>query len=140
VKQAIRAGFRGYVSKDCRVSQLREAITEAMGAGVVTAVPSHRLGSRTRSSKKGGVALLAGQLTQREREVLALLARGTSSVDMARRLDISPNTLRTHVQSVLTKLQVHSRLEAAAFAVRNELVSDDDWRAGSSVRRSQAAS
>ena len=51
VKQAIRAGFRGYVSKDCRVSQLREAITEAMGAGVVTAVPSHRLGSRTRSSK-----------------------------------------------------------------------------------------
>jgi two-component system nitrate/nitrite response regulator NarL len=140
VKQAIRAGFRGYVSKDCRVSQLREAITEAMGAGVVAAVPSHRLGSRTRSSENGGVALLAGQLTQREREVLALLARGTSSVDMARRLDISPNTLRTHVQSVLTKLQVHSRLEAAAFAVRNELVSDDDWRAGSSVRRSQAAS
>ena len=140
MKQAIRAGFRGYVSKDCRVSQLREAITEAMGAGVVAAVPSHRRGSRTRSSENGGVALLAGQLTQREREVLALLARGTSSVDMARRLDISPNTLRTHVQSVLTKLQVHSRLEAAAFAVRNELVSDDDWRAGSSVRRSQAAS
>jgi DNA-binding NarL/FixJ family response regulator len=141
VKQAIRAGFRGYVSKDCRVSQLREAITQAMGAGVVTAVPSHRVGSRTRSSKKEGVALLAGQLTQREREVLALLARGTSSVDMARRLDISPNTLRTHVQSVLTKLQVHSRLEAATFAVRNELVLDGDYRrAGSSVRRSQAAS
>ena len=140
VKQAIRAGFRGYVSKDCRVSQLREAITQAMGAGVVTAVPSRRLGSRTRSSKKEGVALLAGQLTQREREVLTLLARGTSSVEMARRLDISPNTLRTHVQSVLTKLQVHSRLEAATFAVRNELVLDGDWRAGSSVRRSQAAS
>ena len=140
VKQAIRAGFRGYVSKDCRVSQLREAITQAMGAGVVTALPSSRVRSRTRRSKKEGVALLAGQLTQREREVLALLVRGTSSADMARRLDISPNTLRTHVQSVLTKLQVHSRLEAASFAVRNELVLDGDRRAGSSVRRSQAAS
>ena len=139
VKQAIRAGFRGYVSKNCGVSQLREAIAQAMGGGVV-AVPSHRVGSRSRGSKKEGEALLAGQLTQREREVLALLAQGTTSVDMARRLDISPNTLRTHVQSVLTKLQVHSRLEAATFAVRNELVSDGDWRQGSSVRRTQAAS
>jgi DNA-binding NarL/FixJ family response regulator len=139
VKQAIRAGFRGYVSKDCRVSQLREAITQAMGGSVVVAVPSNRMG-RSRGSTSDGAALLADQLTRREREVLALLARGTSSVEMARRLEISPNTLRTHVQSVLTKLQVHSRLEAASFAIRNDLAMDDDWRRGSSVRRSQAAS
>lgn len=140
IKQAIRAGFRGYVSKDCRVSQLREAITQAMAGGVAVAVPGNRTGSRSRGPTGNGAALLADQLTQREREVLALLARGTSSVDMARRLDISPNTLRTHVQSVLTKLQVHSRLEAASFAIRNDLVMNDDWRRGSYVRRSQTAS
>jgi DNA-binding NarL/FixJ family response regulator len=125
VDQAIRVGFRGYVSKDCRVSQLREAITQAMGGSVVVAHPSPRVGSRSSGSKSEGVALLA---------------EGTSSVDMARRLQISPNTLRTHVQSVLTKLQVHSRLEAASFAVRNDLVMEDDWRRESSVQRSRAAS
>lgn len=140
VKQAMRAGFRGYVSKDCRVSQLREAITQVMGGSVVVAVPSNRMASRSRVSRNDGSTLLADQLTQREREVLALLARGTTSAEMARRLGISPNTLRTHVQSVLTKLQVHSRLEAASFAIRNDLLVDDDWRQGSSVRRSQAAS
>jgi len=140
VKQAMRAGFRGYVSKDCRVSQLREAIIQAMGGSVVVAVPSNRMASRSRVSRNDGSTLLADQLTQREREVLALLARGTTSAEMARRLGISPNTLRTHVQSVLTKLQVHSRLEAASFAIRNDLLVDDDWRQGSSVRRSQAAS
>jgi len=140
VKQVIRAGFRGYVSKDCRVSQLREAITQAIAGRVVVVVPSRRVDSGSEGSRKEGVALLAGQLTPREREVLALLARGASSVEMTRHLGISPNTLRTHVQSVLTKLQVHSRLEAATFAVRNELVWDGDRRRGSSIRHSQATS
>ena len=140
VKQILRAGFRGYVTKDCPVSQLREAITQAIQGRVVVAVPSRRGGGRSQGSKKEGVALLVGQLTPRERQVLALLAKGASSVDMARDLGISPNTLRTHVQSVLTKLQVHSRLEAASFAVRNELVPDGDLRPGSFVRRSEGTS
>ena len=140
VKRVMRAGFRGHVSKDCSVSQLREAIQQAIDGRVVVAAPSHRGSNGSRGPKKEGVKLLAGQLTPREREVLALLAQGASSPDMARRLGISPNTLRTHVQSVLTKLQVHSRLEAATFAVRNDLVSDPDLGRRSSVRRSQAAS
>jgi two-component system, NarL family, nitrate/nitrite response regulator NarL len=140
VKQVLRAGFRGYVTKDCPVAQLREAISQAVGGRVVVAVPSRRVGNGSRGSKKEGVALLAGQLTPREREVLALLAQGAGSAEMARHLGISPNTLRTHVQSVLTKLQVHSRLEAASFAVRNELVPESDRRPGSAVRRSQATS
>jgi DNA-binding NarL/FixJ family response regulator len=140
VKQVLRAGFRGYVTKDCPVSQLREAITQAVDGQVVVAVPTRRGGDRSKSSKKEGVSLLVGQLTPRERQVLALLAQGASSLDMARHLGISPNTLRTHVQSVLTKLQVHSRLEAASFAVRNELVPDGELRPGSFVRRSQGTS
>ncbi len=68
--------------------------------------------------------LLVSTLTPREREVLGLLARGWSGANIARHMAISVNTVRTHVQSVLTKLQVHSRLEAAAFAVRHGF--DDD--------------
>jgi DNA-binding NarL/FixJ family response regulator len=76
------------------------------------------------ATRKGhGVSnLLSDQLTPRELEVLTLLTRGTRSPDIAAALDISPNTVRTHVQGILAKLQVHSRLEAAAFAVRNGLV------------------
>ncbi|HZD79136.1 MAG TPA: LuxR C-terminal-related transcriptional regulator, partial [Actinomycetota bacterium] len=66
--------------------------------------------------------LLGSQLTDREREVLALLTKGSTSLAIARTLQVSPNTVRTHVQSIRYKLQVHSRLEAAAFAVRHGLV------------------
>jgi two-component system nitrate/nitrite response regulator NarL len=48
-----------------------------------------------------------------------LLVRGMSGADIAKELSISKNTVRTHIQSILTKLQVHSRLEAVAFATRN---------------------
>jgi two-component system nitrate/nitrite response regulator NarL len=68
------------------------------------------------------VELLSSSLTPRERQVLQMLARGNGGKDIARELAISVNTVRTHVQSILTKLQVHSRLEAAAFAVRHGLV------------------
>jgi two-component system, NarL family, nitrate/nitrite response regulator NarL len=68
------------------------------------------------------VGLLARQLTPRELEVLEMLAQGAGGGEIARRLGVSPNTVRTHVQGILSKLQVHSRLEAAAFAVRHQLV------------------
>ena len=54
--------------------------------------------------------------------MLQLLAEGASSGQIAEQLRVSPNTVRTHVQGILSKLQVHSRLEAAAFAVRHGLV------------------
>lgn len=65
---------------------------------------------------------MASQLTPREREVLALLVQGADGRTAASTLGISLNTVRTHVQSILTKLQVHSRLEAATFAVRHGIV------------------
>jgi DNA-binding NarL/FixJ family response regulator len=68
------------------------------------------------------VWLLVSQLTAREREVLELLVEGADGAMIARRLGISRNTVRTHVQSILTKLQVHSRLEAATLAVRHRVV------------------
>jgi two-component system nitrate/nitrite response regulator NarL len=81
--------------------------------------PQRQIG---RSRERSGAELLADQLTTREVEVLQLLAEGATSAQLAEKLDVSPNTVRTHVQGILSKLQVHSRLEAAAFAVRHGLV------------------
>jgi DNA-binding NarL/FixJ family response regulator len=71
------------------------------------------------------IARLAGYLTPRERQVLGLLMEGASNKDMARRLSIRSNTVRTHVQNVLTKLQVHTRLGAVTFAVRQGVTSSE---------------
>ncbi len=59
------------------------------------------------------------ELTSREREVLALLAEGYGTRDLAQRLVISPNTVRNHIQHILQKLHVHSRAEAVAIAIRH---------------------
>ena len=61
-------------------------------------------------------------LTNREREVLSLLAQGLSTRDIAQSLSISPSTARNHIQNILQKLNVHSRLEAVAYAFEHGLV------------------
>jgi DNA-binding NarL/FixJ family response regulator len=58
-------------------------------------------------------------LTEREREILQLLAEGLRNDGIAERLFISPQTVQTHVRNILGKLRVHSKLEAVAFAVKN---------------------
>jgi DNA-binding NarL/FixJ family response regulator len=75
---------------------------------------------------------LAAFLTGRERQCLTLLVEGLDTTGMAAKLGVSQATVRTHVQSLLTKLGVHSRLEAASFAVRYRLLEDD---VGGSGRR-----
>jgi two-component system, NarL family, nitrate/nitrite response regulator NarL len=122
VKEAMRTGFHGYLTKDTPVVKFVEAVLATIGGQVV--VP-HRLaaqaaGARSRHDRQ--VALMAEQLTYRELDVLRLLADGLPGEAIARKLGISRNTVRTHVQSILTKLQVHSRLEAASFAVRHGIV------------------
>jgi DNA-binding NarL/FixJ family response regulator len=118
VNEALRLGFRGYVTKSTPVDRFVRSV-EAATQGQ-TVVPSHLVRAANRASE--GPDLLAEQLTPREREVLRLLVEGVTGADIARRLKISANTVRTHVQSILTKLQVHSRLEAATFAVRHRIV------------------
>jgi PAS domain S-box-containing protein len=65
------------------------------------------------------------ELTNREREVLSLLVQGFSTRDIAQSLSISPSTARNHIQNILNKLQVHSRLEAVAYAFEHGLVGRD---------------
>ena len=134
VKDVMRAGFSGFLSKDTPLDKLAASIRLALDGHVV--IP-HRVagaaaGARTPEQKNA--ELLASQLTPRELQVLALLVQGAGSKTIADDLCVSLNTVRTHVQSILTKLQVRSRLEAAAFAVRFSLVpSTDSMRFDESV-------
>jgi DNA-binding NarL/FixJ family response regulator len=120
LQEAVRLGFHGFLTKDTKLPQLVRAITDVVEGQLV--VP-HRLAIRRRNGESEESDLLASQLTRREREVLGLLASGSNSSEIARALLVSPNTVRTHVQSILAKLQVHSRLEAVAFATRHHLLS-----------------
>jgi DNA-binding NarL/FixJ family response regulator len=120
VEEATRLGFRGYLTKDTPVTQFANAVRSVADGQQVL---PHRLVAPSATSREDGhAAFLASQLTQREREVLELLVQGADGRTVARSLGISQNTVRTHVQSILTKLQVHSRLEAATFAVRHKIV------------------
>ncbi len=121
VEEAMRAGFRGYLTKDTPVSRFVSSI-EAIVAG--QEVFPHRFAQADAAPgvPNDSVWLLISQLTPREREVLGLLVEGADGRTIATRLGISRNTVRTHVQSILTKLQVHSRLEAATLAVRHRVV------------------
>jgi two-component system, NarL family, nitrate/nitrite response regulator NarL len=121
-RDANRHGIHGSLSKDARLSELVRSIKAALNGDVVVPLRPASQGTSRVDLPDRHAALLAEQLTPREFQVLRLLVEGTRSDEIARRLGASPNTVRTHVQSVLTKLQVHSRLEAATFAVRHGLV------------------
>jgi DNA-binding NarL/FixJ family response regulator len=115
---AARAGFDGCVLRNTPLRHFISTIRVSLAADAAEArVAGPRLDSNDRHA-----ALLVKQLTRRELQILSLLAEGQSGDDIGRALSISPNTVRTHIGNVLTKLQVHSRLEAVAFAVRHRVV------------------
>jgi NarL family two-component system response regulator LiaR len=117
VQDAVKAGFHGYLTKQTETERFRNALRSVQDGHAV--FPQRQaLRNRERTDDE----LMSEQLTTREVEVLQLLAEGASSGNIAEELRVSPNTVRTHVQGILSKLQLHSRLEAAAFAVRHGLV------------------
>lgn len=136
-EEAFRIGFAGYLTKDMSVREFVDAVRSGLKG---TAVPSSRL-QRANGSEDAAAQvarLLAARLTPREWQVLALLVEGATSSRIARTLSISPNTLRSHSQRILSKLQVHSRLEAVAFAIRHNLTAETSW--GASDRGSRVLS
>ena len=108
-----------------RLGPWSDAIESAAADGQVV-LSGRRLEALVRHLSQRCAPLTAngpgGPLTERECEVLHLLAAGASTPSIAEGMLISPHTARTHVQNVLVKLGVHSRLEAAAYAVRNNLL------------------
>lgn len=124
VREARDAGFHGYLTKDIPLQRFSEALSAALRG---EAMMFHRPTDPPPlvAAEDRDAALLAGQLTPRELEVLKLLVEGSDNATIARRLSVSANTVRTHVQSILTKLGVRSRLQAAAFAVKHGVVPSD---------------
>lgn len=127
--RAVRAGASGYVNKMCEVGTVRAAIRAVLGGEIVLDLSTRRF---RRPEELTDVHRLAAHLTGRERECLALLVAGAGTGVMVRRMGVSATTVRTHVQSLLTKLGVHSRLEAASLAVRYSLLDEIPARASNS--------
>jgi two-component system nitrate/nitrite response regulator NarL len=121
VREAKAAGFDGFLTKDIPLPRFPEALVAAL-RGEVVVFNRPVVESRPVTPVDRDAELLASQLTPREREVLALLVEGRDNTHIARDLSVSANTVRTHVQSILTKLGVRSRLQAAAFAVRHRVI------------------
>jgi two-component system nitrate/nitrite response regulator NarL len=126
------AGVRGVANK-CQPVDAILAIIDAVTSGNIVMPDAAALApaaaSPSPARSASDIARLAAYLTPREREVLGALVRGFDTTKSARTLTIAVATARCHVQSVLTKLGAHSRLEAATTAVRSGMVDPEtgDW-------------
>jgi NarL family two-component system response regulator LiaR len=119
VKNALQAGAIGYLLKDLSADELAQAI-RAAHAGRATLSPeaAQALIETTNQPPEPGLAL-----TEREREVLALMVEGLNNTQIAAKLTVSPSTIKSHVSNILAKLGVASRTEAVTLALRNHIVS-----------------
>lgn len=117
VERAVRAGARGYLLKDVRRNDLVNAIRAVHGGD--TALPS-----RVHPAPWG--SLFGNELTAREHDVLRMLVRGMSNQAIAAELDISPSTVKKHVNHLLAKLNVQSRAQAIVVALERGLVALGD--------------
>jgi DNA-binding NarL/FixJ family response regulator len=120
--EAVEAGASGFLSKDSAAQEVLGAVkAAALGEVLIDPGTLTRLlaqVAREREAQRDAMNLL-NDLTEREREILQLLAEGLRNDDIAGKLYISPQTVQTHVRNILGKLRVHSKLEAVAFAVRH---------------------
>ena len=128
--EAIRAGASGYLLKDIPYDEVADVvravhggqslINPSMAAKLLTefaALAKHDGDGEERTQQ-----VPAPKLTDREMEVLRLVARGMNNRDIAKELFISENTVKNHVRNILEKLQIHSRMEAVMIAVREKLI------------------
>lgn len=122
---ALRAGACGYLLKDSPQEEVVAGIhAAAAGHSLLSPQVAHLLLERLRESLPGDDLPedVAPRLTERELEVLALLAAGKDNAEIAAALVISQHTAKNHVSSILAKLEVENRIQAAVYAVRQHLV------------------
>jgi DNA-binding NarL/FixJ family response regulator len=117
VSPAMRAGASGFLYKDVDPSALVQAVRAVHGGQVLLAPEAAEAMLASANGSSGTPA----QLTEREREVLALIAAGRSNREIARSLAVAEKTVKTHVSNVLMKLGVQDRTQAALYAVRHGL-------------------
>lgn len=128
VYAALRAGASGFLLKDTRPRELLAGI-EIVAAGDAMIAPgvTRRLIAEFAARRDPASAPHAlGELTEREREILRLVARGLSNAEIASRLMISPLTAKTHVRNVLGKLECHDRAALTALAYESGLITPGD--------------
>ena len=125
--EAVKNGASGYLLKDSSIEEVAQGIrVVAEGQSLISPSMAAKLidefKTMSRPDRSTGPAL---RLTERELDVLRLVAKGLSNRDVAHRLAISENTVKNHVRNMLEKLQLHSRMEAVMYAVREKLVELD---------------
>ncbi|HEY6960055.1 MAG TPA: response regulator transcription factor [Candidatus Limnocylindria bacterium] len=123
LRDAVRAGAAGYLLKDISKEELIDAIRQVSSGGAF--IESQMLKGMLSEMKPSGTIAptSAGKnLTKREREILSLVAEGMSNREIAEKLVLSPETVKSHVAAILEKLNVSDRTQAAIYAVRNGLV------------------
>ncbi|HWG61541.1 MAG TPA: response regulator transcription factor [Streptosporangiaceae bacterium] len=128
--EAIRAGASGYLLKDIPLDEVADVvravhggqslINPSMAAKLLTEFAT--MAKRDADEEQPAQQVPAPRLTDREMQVLKLVARGMNNRDIAKELFISENTVKNHVRNILEKLQIHSRMEAVMIAVREKLI------------------
>ncbi|MFC7880737.1 response regulator [Streptomyces sp. NPDC057376] len=126
VYEALVAGASGFLLKDASADQLAEAVrVVAAGDALLAPGVTRRLiteFSRMRDRPRAPLKERVGDLTERETEVLALIAQGLSNAEIAQRLVVAEQTVKTHVGRILVKLGLRDRTQAAVFAYETGLV------------------
>jgi two-component system NarL family response regulator len=126
--EAIRAGASGYLLKDIPLDEVAEAVRAVHGGqSLISPSMAGKLLTEfatlaKRDQEQPPQQLPAPKLTDREMQVLRLVARGMNNRDIAKELFISDNTVKNHVRNILEKLQIHSRMEAVMVAVREKII------------------
>lgn len=126
LQEAVRLGAAGYMLKSLDAEELFDLIAGvARGEAAVTRTMAARL-LKGLASERENTLRAEDLLTEREIEVLRLVARGVSNPDIAEKLFISVNTVKTHLRNILDKLQLENRTQAATYAVQKGLISPFD--------------
>ncbi len=124
--EAIKAGASGYLLKEISIEEVADAIRKVhAGQSLISPSMASKLLTEFASMARKGdekQQMPAPRLTDREMEVLTLVAQGLNNRDIAKNLFISENTVKNHVRNILEKLHLHSRMEAVVYAVREKLL------------------
>ena len=123
---AIKAGAMGYLLKEISIEEVASAIRAVYGGqSLISPSMASKLLTEFASMIKRSddrQQVPTPRLTDREMEVLKLVAKGLNNRDIAKQLFISENTVKNHIRNILEKLQLHSRMEAVVYAVREKLL------------------
>ncbi|HXF56173.1 MAG TPA: response regulator transcription factor [Actinomycetota bacterium] len=123
---AIKAGAAGYLLKEISIEEVAEAVRSVWGgqSRISPSMAAKLLTEFAAMSRRAEErqTVPPPRLTEREMEVLRLVAQGLNNRDIARELFISENTVKNHIRNILEKLHLHSRMEAVVYAVREKLL------------------